>query len=102
MDPLPDGIFVTSDACAVACMNALKKHKIKIPADIAIVGFNNDPIASYIEPKLTTINYHGTEMGKVVARNLISHLKGENNISVTNAIILSTELIIRASSLKNS
>jgi len=98
MKPLPDGIFVTSDSPAIACMNTLKKQKINIPADIAIVGFNNDPIASYIEPKLTTINYHGTEMGKVVARNLINHLKGDYNISVTNTIILGTELVIRASS----
>jgi LacI family transcriptional regulator len=99
MDPLPDGIFVANDACAIACMSTLKEHGIKIPSDIAIVGFNNDPISRYVEPKLTTINYHGNEMGKVVMRNLINHLNGDNNISVTDKIILNAELIIRESSV---
>lgn len=102
MDPTPDGLFVANDSCAIACMNALKENDVNIPEDIAVVGFNNDPIAQYFDPKLTTIHYHGNEMGKVVARNLISHLKGENNISVTNTIILNSELIIRGSSQRKN
>lgn len=101
MDPLPDGLFVANDTCAIACMSTLKDHGIDVPKDIAVVGFNNDPISSFVNPKLTTINYHGNEMGKVVVRNLISHLDGDNNISVTNTIILNAELIVRESSIKN-
>lgn len=102
MSPLPDGLFVANDACAIACMSMLKENGIKIPSDIAVVGFNNDPISRFVEPKLTTINYHGNEMGKVVARNLINHLNGDNYIAVTDAIILNAELIIRESSLRNA
>lgn len=100
MDPLPDGLFVANDTCAIACMSTLKEKGIKIPDDIAVVGFNNDPISSFVNPKLTTINYHGNEMGKVVVRNLISYLDGDDNISVTDTIILNAELIIRESSVK--
>src|SRR5699024_6149670 len=100
MDPLSDGLFVANDTCSIVCMSTLKEKGIKIPDDIAVVGFNNDPISSFVNPKLTTINYHGNEMGKVVVRNLISHLDGNDNISVTETIVLNAELIIRQSSVK--
>ena len=100
MDPLPDGAFITNDFVAAVCMRTLKEHEIKIPEEIAIVGFNNDAICTLIEPSLTTINYPGIEMGKIAARNLINHLKGISNIENTNTIIIRSNLIIRNSSLK--
>jgi len=100
MRPLPDGIFITNDFCAAVCIQILKEAGIRIPEDIAIVGFNNDVISKIIEPKLTTINYPGLEIGEIVARNLINHLQGISNINLTNTIIIKSELIVRASSLK--
>lgn len=100
MKPLPDGVFVANDNCAVGCMLALKNAGIKIPKDIAFVGFNNDPVAKVIEPNLSTINYPGYEMGEVAANNLINHLNGNSNIETTNTIILRSEFIVRESSQK--
>jgi LacI family transcriptional regulator len=100
MKPLPDGAFITNDFVAAVCMRTLKEHGIKIPADIAVVGFNNDAIGKLIEPTLTTINYPGKEMGEIAARNLVNHLKGVSDMHQTNTIIVRTELIIRNSSLK--
>ena len=100
MKTLPDGVFVSNDNCAVGCMTALKQKGIKIPEDIAFVGFNNDAVSKVIEPNLTTINYSGYEVGEVAARHLINHLTGVSIIHNTNTIILRSELIIRASSLK--
>lgn len=100
MKPLPDGIFVTNDFKAAVCMQELKRHGIKVPEDIAIVGFNNDAISKIIDPQLTTINYPGQDMGEVSARNLINHLKGESNLSTTNRIIIKSELIVRESSVR--
>ena len=97
MDPRPDGIFVANDNCAVGCMLTLKKAGIRIPEDIAVAGFNNDPVSQVIEPNLTTINYPGYEMGEVAARQLIHHLKGDTKVQTTNSIILRSELIIRDS-----
>jgi LacI family transcriptional regulator len=102
MNPLPDGVFVSNDNCAVGCMLALKKAGIRIPADIAFVGFNNDPVSTVIEPNLTTINYPGYEMGEVAARNLINHLNGTATLHSTTTILLKSELVIRNSSLKNA
>lgn len=100
MKPLPDGVFVSNDNCAVGCMLALKQQGLRIPDDIAFAGFNNDPVSKVIEPNLTTINYSGYEMGQVAARHLINHLNGSSPIDHTNTIILRSELIVRESSIK--
>jgi len=100
MSPLPDGLFITNDLCAVSCMGALKKDGFSIPQDIAVVGFNNDPVSQVIEPNLTTIHYPGEEMGEIAAQSLINHLNGLINIQTTNTIILHSELIIRGSSTR--
>jgi LacI family transcriptional regulator len=100
MKTLPDGVFVSNDNCAVGCMLALKQQGIKIPQDIAFVGFNNDPVSKVIEPNLTTVNYSGNEVGEVAARHLINHLNGVSTIHNTNTIILRSEFIVRESSLR--
>lgn len=100
MKPRPDGIFVANDTTAIGCMIALKAKGISIPADIAVVGFNNDPASTVVEPNLTTVNYSGFEIGQVAARNLISHLDGTSTIDMTNTIIFRSELIVRQSSLR--
>lgn len=100
MRPRPDGIFITNDFCAAVCIQVLKEAGIRIPEDIAIVGFNNDAICKIIEPKLSTINYPGIEIGEIVARNMINHLQGHSDINLTNTIIIKSELIVRASSLR--
>ena len=100
MKPMPDGVFITNDFSAAVCMQTLKEHGVRIPEDIAIVGFNNDAISKIVEPQLSTINYPGKDIGEIAARNLINHLKGIANIINTNTIVVRSELIIRKSSLK--
>ena len=100
MSPLPDGVFVANDICAISCMQALKKEGIKIPVDMAIAGFNNDPTSCVIEPNLTTVNYKGYEMGEVAARLMINHLLDKPGIQDSHSLILRSELIIRESSLR--
>ncbi|HOZ76383.1 MAG TPA: LacI family DNA-binding transcriptional regulator [Ferruginibacter sp.] len=100
MKPRPDGLFVTNDFIAAVCMQELKRNGMKVPEDIAIVGFNNDAISKIIEPQLSTIDYPGKDMGEITARNLIGHLKGASNINITNRIIIKSALIVRDSSLR--
>lgn len=99
MEKLPDGIFTANDISAVACIQELKKAGIRIPEDIAVVGFNNDPISRVIEPNLSTIDYPGQEMGEIAATTLINKLK-KSSIGNLNSIVLRHKLIIRESSLK--
>ncbi len=99
MNEKPDGVFAANDTSAVACMRELKLAGIKIPEDIAFVGFNNDPVSKVIEPNLTTVNYPGQEMGEVAAATLLNKLNKSNTANL-NTIVLRHELIIRQSSLK--
>lgn len=98
LDTLPDGLFAANDSSAVACMQELKTAGIRIPEDIAVVGFNNDPIARVIEPNLTTIHYPGYEMGQIAATTLINTIHNSRT-SPINTLVLKHELLVRASSL---
>jgi len=101
MDPRPDGIFITNDFCAAVFLQALKEAGLRVPQDIAIVGFNNDVISKIIAPQLTTINYPGEEMGERAARSLIDQLAGRSSASSMATIVIKSELIVRGSSLRN-
>ncbi|MFI5162853.1 MAG: LacI family DNA-binding transcriptional regulator [Sphingobacteriales bacterium] len=96
----PDGVFVANDICAIACIQTMKKAGIKIPAEIAFAGFNNDPTSCVIEPNLTTIDYRGHEMGEVAAKIMVDHLMKGDDLQKTHSLILRSELIIRESSQK--
>jgi LacI family transcriptional regulator len=99
MDKLPDGIFTANDTSAVSVIRELKRAGIKVPEQVAVVGFNNDPIATVIEPNLTTIDYPGQEMGEIAATTLINKLKKEQSGSL-NTIVLKHNLVVRESSLR--
>jgi LacI family transcriptional regulator len=99
MNPMPDGIFSSNDACAVSCIRQLKHLGKSIPKDIAVVGFNNDPLSKVIEPNLTSVNYPGQEMGEVAASLLIRRLNKTEGYSM-NSMVLKHNLIIRQSSLR--
>ncbi|RFM26356.1 LacI family DNA-binding transcriptional regulator [Deminuibacter soli] len=100
MQPMPDAAFVTNDFCAAICMQTLKEKGIRIPQDIAFVGFNNDSVAKIVEPGLTTIHYAGFEMGKIVGKNMIDRLLHPGQSPIDTTITLQSDLIVRGSSLK--
>jgi LacI family transcriptional regulator len=102
MKLMPDGLFVANDNCAAVCMQAIKDAGYSVPKDIAIVGFNNDIISRVVNPKITTVNYPGEQMGTITANALINHLEGKANLGATSTIIIKSELIIRESSLRKN
>lgn len=102
MQERPDGVFLTNDFSAAVCMQTLKEHGIRIPQDIAIVGFNDDAICKITEPKLTTIQYRGIYMGEMAARNVIDQLTGVLSQELVKTIVVRSDLIVRASSLRKA
>jgi LacI family transcriptional regulator len=102
LDPLPDGLFITSDLVAAMCMHVLQEAGIRVPGDIAIVGFNNDPLGRLITPTLTTIDYPGLEVGKTAAASLLDQLSGRGALLGSTTAILPSKLIVRNSSLRSS
>jgi len=91
-------LFVTNDFCSAVCIAELKKAGIKVPKDIAVVGFNNDVVSRMVEPNITTINYPGKLMGRTIAERLVLQLKTKKNINKQEQIIVPSELIVRDSS----
>jgi LacI family transcriptional regulator len=100
MKPRPDGIFTSNDTTAVAAIVELQKAGIKIPYDIAMAGFNNEPISQVVQPNLTTVDYPAREIGEIAASALINKLKNSESASLST-IILKHNLVIRESSLKS-
>ncbi|HEY6901707.1 MAG TPA: substrate-binding domain-containing protein [Puia sp.] len=100
MWPLPDGLFITNDLVAAICVNTLKEAGVRVPEDIAVVGFNNDPVARLITPMLTTIDYNGFEMGKTAAMRLLDLLSGKKSSTGSRMAVIGSELIVRDSSVR--
>jgi len=99
MKPLPDGIFTANDTLAVTAIVELRKAGVKIPEEIAVVGFNNEPISQVVQPNLTTIDYPAMEIGEIAATSLINKLKNSESDNLST-IILKHNLIIRESSMR--
>ena len=99
--PHPDGIFTANDTTAVSVIVELEKAGIKIPEEIAVVGFNNEPISQVIKPNLTTVDYPAREIGEIAATSLIGQLKNSQSSNLST-IVLKHRLIIRDSSIKNN
>lgn len=97
---MPDAIFAANDTSAVSLICELKKKGYRVPDDVAVVGFNDDPVSRIVEPNLTTVHYPGRAMGEVAASTMIRILEGTQSEKV-NSIILSHELIVRESSLRS-
>lgn len=97
-----NGIFCANDVVAIASIKYLKTLNIKIPKDIAIVGFSNESISSVIDPSLTTINQSGLQIGKAATDLLISQIDDKSLAFKSETIIIKTDLIIRKSSLREN
>ncbi|HEY0743597.1 MAG TPA: LacI family DNA-binding transcriptional regulator [Chryseosolibacter sp.] len=95
----PDGLFACNDSSAVACMQELKAAGLRVPTDIAVAGFNNEPSSRIIEPNLTTVNYPGYEMGEIAATTLLNAISSAPG-STINTLLLRHQLIVRESSLR--
>ncbi len=99
----PDGIFAANDTTGVSAIQCAKEMGVRIPEDLAIIGFNNDPISEIIEPKLSTISHPAYEMGQLAVTQLLELKKnlGDSPIQKSNTIKLQTEPIVRASTLRH-
>lgn len=93
-----DGLFAINDDTAVAAMKALKQVGRRIPQDVEIIGFGDDPIAAIVEPSLTSVEQNGYEMGCEAMKTLIDQI--ESGLVVNRSIEKAMEprLIERESS----
>lgn len=87
--------FADNDEIAIGAMRAFKEKGYNIPKDIAIIGFDNIPYSTYVEPALTTISVPKAYMGTMAAKRLIEIIESKETHHIK--IEINTELIIRDS-----
>ena len=97
----PDAIFCANDTSALSVIIYLQKIGIKVPEDIAIVGFSNEPFSEVVTPSISTIKQPGYTIGKKAAELIIHQINSNKTKPVFETITLPTELIIRDSSKRN-
>lgn len=98
--PLPEVIFSASDFMAMGAIMALQEKNLKIPDDIAVSGYSNEPFASLISPKLTSVEQFSKKMGQESARLLLEQIKNEGEKQSKQKIMIEPQIIIRESTIK--
>ncbi|MEN8117009.1 MAG: LacI family DNA-binding transcriptional regulator [Bacteroidota bacterium] len=97
----PDAIFCANDTTALSSIIYLQKNGIKVPDDVAIVGFSNEPFSEVVTPSISTIRQPGFTMGQKTAELIINQINNRNLETEFETITMPTELIIRNSSKRN-
>jgi LacI family transcriptional regulator len=91
----PTAIFAANDAMAVGAMRAATARGLMIPDELALIGFDNVPMAEHISPALTTIRIFKEQIGQLAARRIIDLI--QDIASAPIETIVSTELVVRRS-----
>ncbi len=94
-DPQVSAVFVASDVVAVGAKAAIVDHGLRIPQDIALVGFDDVPLARYLDPPLTTVRLPATELAAKASETLIQIIQGTP--PGEKHVLLDSELIVRQS-----
>ena len=91
----PDAVFATSDIMAIGAMRAAREAGLSIPDDLAVIGFDDLPIAAQTDNQLTTIRQPVEPFGARAVEVLLDLI--ENGIDPPRHVIMHTELVIRGS-----
>ena len=90
-----DAIFAWDDRLAIGVMKALLEAGVKIPDDIAVVGYDDIEISAYLHPPLTTVRQPTFQIGALATSMLLDNLEAEDEQDIKE-IVLKPELIIRS------
>ena len=97
MKDRPDAIFTISDRMAIGAQLAIKENNLRMPEDIGLVGFNNEPVTSLVTPQISSVDMPAFDIGKAAAK-LFIEIMHHNEIGAIEEQILKPKLFIRASS----
>jgi LacI family transcriptional regulator len=91
----PTGVFGANDAMAIGCMRQIKEAGLRIPEDVAIVGFDDIEMSALVEPRLTTVRVFKEELGRLALERLVEMIHAKSNKIVTT--LVPVELVERES-----
>lgn len=93
-NPRPTALVCLSDELALGVMAELAAHRLRVPADVSVVGFDDSPAAAMAQPPLTTVRQPARDKGALAARLLLGRLRTSETGS---SQLLATELVVRSS-----
>lgn len=94
----PDAIFSASDFVALGAIQELQAMKLKVPQDVAVIGFSNEPFTNFLELSISTIDQFPLEMGKMTAKVFLEQIDSSEVEKIQKKVVLEPKLIIRKSS----
>jgi len=94
----PDAVFAANDMMAIGCLLALTEAGVRVPEDIAVVGYDDIPTARFVRPALTTIMVPIADLGTVALERLVGAMEGSDRVEVPGQeTLLRTQLVVRRS-----
>ena len=96
----PDALFAINDPTAIEALTVIKGRGLRVPDDVAVVGFSDDPLSALIEPGLTTVAQPVHEIGQQAARLLVEQLNAHDGDVASKTVVLPSHLVIRGSTQK--
>lgn len=97
MDDKPDAILTTSDRITTTTLFLLNKLKIKIPQEIALIGYTNTTLADVLNPSLSSVYQPGFEMGQKATQKLLELILAKRPVYEFETLVLPTQLVTRDS-----
>ncbi|OPX37948.1 MAG: hypothetical protein B1H11_05165 [Desulfobacteraceae bacterium 4484_190.1] len=94
-DPPIEAVFAASDTMALGAIRAIREQGLRVPQDVAIVGFDDVPLAAQVDPPLTTVRQPISAMGRTACRLLVQLMQGEPVLQ--RKVVLYTQLVVRQS-----
>lgn len=95
--PLMDAVFISNDQMALGALHLAGKRGLRIPDDIAMIGFDNLDESAYYTPSLSTVNHPLRELGTLAVQNLLQRVEGGAARQSGTTTTLPTELVLRDS-----
>lgn len=102
MEIRPDAVFSSSDFTALGAIQEIKEYGLRIPEDICVVGFANEPFTRFMELSISSVDQSPIEMGKIAAQVFLEEVNNGKKIKTEKQVVLTPELIVRKSSLKSA
>ena len=98
----PDAIFSATDRLTSACLGSLRNAGVRVPGDLALVGFTNLSVAHLLDPALTCVTQPAFEMGQAATEMLIGLIESKRPVTQFETRVLETTLWTRASSRRDA
>jgi LacI family transcriptional regulator len=97
----PDAVFSSSDLGAMGALQVLRENNIRVPEEVAIVGFSNEPFTSFSDPPISSVDQHCKRMGNAASELFLEEIKQKPvEKFIPRKVVFMPELVVRGSSLR--